>query len=90
MMSRTTIDDFANRGNSAKSAKPNRSMAKLAGHPGHAHDPNHASSVMAIPPSAAMNPRLTRSMGISLAQHKETSGQIRLRGTIVLLSDNPS
>src|SRR5205823_3317074 len=72
MMSKTTIDDFARRGSSAKSAKPRRSMARLAGHPGHAHDPNHARSVMAIPTSVAMNPRLGRRMRPSLAQAGET------------------
>lgn len=37
-------------------------MARLAGHPGHAHEPNHASSVIPIPPSAARNPREMGSM----------------------------
>src|SRR3954451_8111201 len=62
MMRRTTTADFAKRGKPAKSVTPRRSMAKLAGHPGHAHDPNHAKSVMATPPSAAMNPRLRRNI----------------------------
>lgn len=49
-------------GSSANAAfDPNTSSIAIdAGHPGHAHGPYHASKVMAIPASAAMNPRLMR------------------------------
>src|SRR5260221_1843438 len=59
MISRTTTAALTGRGKSGKSAYfPSTSRARLAGHPGHAQEPNHASSVIPIPPSAAMNPRL--------------------------------